>query len=236
MSVTPPDEGSPEALQMRRELRHRLRRVDALTPPPAPDFAARAIAAARAVEADPEDGPPAETTPAPAPTPPPALVATSAPRTTSAPTPTPTPERRRRRRVLIGLAAAVTIGAVAVPTLRQLLDRSQTGASTSAGAAVEDSRATGAPQADVAASAVPLTSGLATGPTGSGGLTPVVDALRTSLTAAPWSATSVTLRPDPTRVEIVLPADDDPATVARALDLARGLLPAGTTIRVLAAP
>lgn len=243
MTTTPPGDDSSEALRLRRELRRRLHQVDDLTPPPARDFAALAIAAGRAAEAEVAASVSTSDVDAPAP-------AEQAPLSGTDPRPVPTVvvplSRRRWPRVLVGVAAAVVLGAVAVPTLPQLFRQSSstTSGSTSVDAAGSAAGARGQAATGAAGDrgtvesgptsapkAVPFASGVATGPSGpAGDLAPVVDQLRARLTAPPYDATSVVLLADPTRVEITLPAPDP--TV---LELARSLLPDGTPVALLPA-
>ncbi len=277
-------DGPPEQLNMRGELRRRLHTVDALTPPPAPDFAARAIAAARAAEAELDESPePLErfesresvgsapsdevasarapehlVTPAPAATGSSATTATGATAAAGSSDAASDAQRtaavvplhqRRWARVAVGAAAAVLIGAVAVPTLPRLLGGTSASTSGSAAGAAADSAATGGagsvPDAEASgprvvdkgtaatsAESAQLSTGVATGPTGSSSdLTRVVEALRVRLTGPPYDVTSVVLRADPTRVEVTVRTPD-----AAVLDVARGALPAGTQVVILRAP
>lgn len=183
MTTTPPADDSSEALRLRRELRRRLHQVDDLTPPPARDFAALAVAAGRAAEAEVTGSDPDAAS---------GVTPDDEPQESPAPVPTPTVlvplTRRRWPRVLVGVAAAVVLGAVAVPALPQLFRQS---ASTSSESTALDAAgsAAGAPQqaatgagaargtlgsAPTAVSkAVPFASGVATGPSGpAGDLTP----------------------------------------------------------------
>lgn len=162
MSDPQPPAVPPEQLNLRRELRRQLHTVDGLTPPPAPDFAGRAIAAARDAEAElaesvevASDGPPARLVTVPDAdagstfTTAEAVTATGA--TSSDPTNDPhraptvvPPHRRRWARVLVGAAAAVAIGAVAVPTLPRLLGGTSSSTTGSAAVAPAGSAATAA--------------------------------------------------------------------------------------------
>ena len=265
MTPTPPADGASEALRLRRELRSRLHAVDALTPPAAPDFAARAIAAANHPDEQPvspvgQGAGPADVTGTAAadptaPTATPTDEGIADPPTSDAGHPAPVlPMARRRRwpRVLVAAAAAVAIGAVAVPTLPRLMGGTASSGVAGSASAPQDrvvtpgaapESAAGGPRAVTGSASLPVTpprgsvdgavpfaSGVATGPSGSpNALTTAVERLRAKLTAAPYDALAVTLRVDPARVEIVLRAPD-PAV----LDLARTLRPGGTPVAVLA--
>ncbi|MDQ2757582.1 MAG: hypothetical protein M3Y71_13640 [Actinomycetota bacterium] len=240
---------SPEQLRVRRELVRRLRTVDSLSPPPAPDFATRAMAAARSAdtEAAASAQPPSHGSVEHAAS----LREPASPTSGSRATATVLPLRRRGwTRVLVGAAAAVAIGAVAVPTLPHLLSGTSSSSVGSSALAPVEGDATGAaasapevatretgappgsynrPAPEAPTLAQPLASGVATGPSGSSiDLAPAVERLRARLTAAPYDATSVVLRSDPTRVEVTLPVPD-PAV----LDLARSILPEGTRVVLL---
>ena len=223
---TPDTPGSPDTPDdaFEQALRARLREVDDLVPPPVPDFAARAVAAARDSSpdrADDEDGGPLA--------------------------PVVPLHRRGWAKALVGVAATVVLGAGVVAGLQHLGSGGASSASSAvAGAAADGSTERPAPAVvpQGAASTGPASAGMnadggavtlssmrATGAVS----TPLPDAvarLQQRLLRPPYDAAKATVALDGTMVVVTVPtpAAGRPAVDPALADLVAGLLPSGTLV------
>lgn len=218
-SGVPDDDLDP---RLEQALRARLREVDDLVPPPAPDFAARAVAAARAQAPTAEEAP--------------ARLAPVVPL-----------HRRGWAKALVGLAATLVLGTGVVTGLQHLGSGGSSSASSGAAAhsgpeaaspaSVPQGAATTTGRVPTDTSAdrgegVQLSSMRATGTT-TASLPDAVAQLRQQLTRPPYDAARASVAVIGTTVVVTLPATTGSTAAAPAPGLealVSGALPAGTLV------